>query len=364
MSLRYLKDRKRFEVSVTIGGERVRRYFKSKPDAQEFIRDVRLRQLGFDGIKREYKLSELFASYLELNSSQKIKQSVASDLRLLEIARHFFEKEHGLVLASQVGLEHLERFVIWAAPDRQCGQITKGAWSLTTIARNAHILKEVFQRAFKRELISKDPTLNWEIPSGDGERRRPMTVLEFEALCRVSPPWFLAVVRFQWLTGARGASVASLLWEDVHLETATLYLVSRKGGRGKSKRIPFPMYQALMSLIAAVPNTNDHVFVDENGDPVTPAKISRMGHRLIKRAGLKGVVLYGIRHALAVHLTEAGVPTEIVREAMGHSDIRMTQTYARGISLGTVGKAIHQIRDVQPTPLIATVSDRSKQKDE
>ena len=48
MSIRFRPDRKKFEASISLRGKRIRQLFDSKKQAQEFVRDVKLKKLGGD----------------------------------------------------------------------------------------------------------------------------------------------------------------------------------------------------------------------------------------------------------------------------------------------------------------------------
>lgn len=106
---------------------------------------------------------------------------------------------------------------------------------------------------------------------------------------------------------------------------------------------------------------NEFVFLDDDHNKLTGHKISVAAHRLIKKAGVEGVVLYSLRHALAVDLTEAGVSLEITRQLMGHSNIRQTQEYAQGIGIDSLKQSVRLIRGDNIEERTAPEVDDSKE---
>ena len=170
------------------------------------------------------------------------------------------------------------------------------------------------------------------------------------AIHALAPEWFQPILTFMKMTGSRGASIATLTWGDIDFEKGLLILKSRKGGVRRIKEIPFPLYPALQEFLSAEyfrqtdPAPESFVFKGPEGNPVSAQDISTAGSQLIKKAGLRGVVLYGLRHALAVELTTAGVPLEITRQAMGHSSISQTSHYASGLASQAVADALNSIR--------------------
>ncbi len=306
------------------------------------------------GEPRPYPLKEAFASFVELDSARKVERTKKADLRLFEIALHFFEAERKAFNVSEVRLEDLERFHIWLETPQTIGNSAKEAWSQTTIALNCRLLKKFFRKMVAAGYIDRNPAEFWNVPGGSGERRRAMTATEFDKLFTAAPDWFKPILRFMYLTGARGASIATLDWGHVDFAAETILLSSRKGGPGKLKLIPIRMYPALYEFMNdEFKKTSTHrvpgtpVFWGSRGIRVTAQEISTEGSRLIKKCGLKGVVLYGLRHAIAVEMTQAGISLEIIRQALGHSSITHTSRYAQGISSSVVGDALGKIRGTE-----------------
>ncbi len=346
MSIVFRKDRGKWIASRTVGKKRFRVSCETKREAKQIDEELRRKQLECMGLELDYPLSEAFASYLATDSAQKTKGSQKADFRFFNLAADFFSSLK-INKLSDVTLESLQLFQLHMANEFK--------WSSTTISKQSVLLRSVFNKALATGKLSKDPCQFWKVPRGTSQKRRPMTLAEFNTIMGQSmPDWLRPVLLFIRLTGARGASVASLEWADVHFPSKRLYLSSRKGGIGKIKRIPFPMYSALLEfMLKLVPDNNPgakYVFLDDEQRPLTGHRISDSCHRLIKASGLKGVVLYSLRHALAVDLTENGVSIEIVRQLMGHSSISQTQTYAQGVSADSLGNSMNSIRS-QETPI-------------
>lgn len=344
MSILFRKERNKWIASRTVGGRRYRVSCETKREAKEIDEELRRKQLECIGIDLQYPLKDAFASFLATDSAQKTKGSQKGDRRFLDLALDFFHSSNILKL-SDVTLESLQLFQLHMA--------SEFGWSSTTISKQSTLLRSVFKKATATGKIAKDPCELWKVPRGTPQRRRPMTLEEFNQLMgQPMPDWLRPVLLFIRLTGARGASVASLEWADVNFQTKRLYLSSRKGGLGKMKRIPFPMYSALYEFMEQhylrrghIYNSLKYVFTgDDYGQQLTGHRISDTCYRLIKASGLKGVVLYSLRHALAVDLTENGVSIEIVRQLMGHSSISQTQTYAQGVSSDSLGESMNSIR--------------------
>jgi integrase len=66
------------------------------------------------------------------------------------------------------------------------------------------------------------------------------------------------------------------------------------------------------------------VFTWENGAALHPDLVTKTFKRLAKAAGLRPIVVYGLRHSYASAALEAGVDTKIVSGRVGHSSVAIT----------------------------------------
>ncbi len=302
----------------------------------------------------QYSIAAEFQLFLESDSAQKTPRGAKADAYFLGVALHFMNKVRQLEYIDQVRLEDLQILQRWLSEPQQIGLAKKEAWSDTTVEYYTRIIKKFFRKMHATDRIAKNPCAIWKVPRGTAEVRRPMSLQEFEQIYAASPEWFRPILTFLRMTGSRGASVAALTWADVDFKSRIVILRSRKGGLKQTKLIPIPMYPALYDfLYKAVldvqdferpPLTSDPVFWGPRGIAVTAQEITSEGSRLIKKLGLKGVVLYGLRHAVGAEMTAAGIPLEITRQAMGHSSVTQTSHYAKGIASSVVSEAFARIR--------------------
>lgn len=342
MSVCRLKNGK-WQVSISIAGKRIRRNFQSKAKAESFEDQARFEKLGMSGIQQKYSIKESFANYLEIDSSQNVYASKRSDIRFLCIAE-FFLKSRQLTFLEDIRVEDLQHFEMWLGQPQRCGSIMKPKWSQASIVRYCKVLKAILKKAFQTGNIPKNPADIWKLKIGYVERRRPMTMAEFQKILSIAPDWYGPVLRTMALTGMRPVAIADLTWDDLDFERATIRVISRKGSSKKHKVTFIPMLPELQNLLLKKWNS---LVQHEPTRSIFGTKaqiISKTGSRLIKKAGLKGVVLYGLRHALATDLLAAGVDSDIARRILGHSDLRMLQEYTSYLGTEPLAKALEMVR--------------------
>jgi integrase len=74
-------------------------------------------------------------------------------------------------------------------------------------------------------------------------------------------------------------------------------------------------------------NDEDLVFAHADGSPVKPWNFGRAVLDCIKRAKVTPITLHGLRRTQGSLLSKAGVPLEVIRKRLRHSNIAVTMRY-------------------------------------
>lgn len=72
---------------------------------------------------------------------------------------------------------------------------------------------------------------------------------------------------------------------------------------------------------------DDFVFVNENGEPFVPERLTNKMPKFIKKYGLEHRTVYGLRHSFATLCSSEGMPPEVLHIIMGHSDFDTTRKF-------------------------------------
>ena len=73
---------------------------------------------------------------------------------------------------------------------------------------------------------------------------------------------------------------------------------------------------------------NDLVFCQWNGRPIDPRRDWGEWSAILTEAGLPHHRLHAMRHTAATIMLEKGIALAVVKETLGHSDIRVTARYS------------------------------------
>lgn len=213
------------------------------------------------------------------------------------------------------------------------------------------VMQEMFKRARQSRLILYDPAELLELPQTKKGERRSITEEERAAILEVAKThhaglWILTLL----YTGMRPGETAALIWNDVDFENNEIHVhAAKESGSGAIKGpktaagvrdIPIH-FQLRCLLLEAREKPFSPVFPNHKGEMPDDATMYRwwkaflrsmdiyMGaevyrNKIIKSMLADDLTIYCLRHTFCSDLQRAGVPLNVAKELMGHSDIQTT----------------------------------------
>jgi len=193
--------------------------------------------------------------------------------------------------------------------------------------------------------------------SASTSRRRPPEVLsEAEAIallkaCSSRAPSGVrnrALIAVLWRCGLRISEALSLELRDVDLDAGTVRVRHGKGDRSRTVGLD-EQTAALLARwldrrqkIAA--GARAPIFCTLQGGRLDSSYVRRLLPRLARKAGIdRRVHAHGLRHTYAAELAREGTAINVIRDALGHTSLAVTDRY---------------LRDVAPTHVIDTMRAR------
>jgi integrase len=371
MSVRFRKDREKWQAEITVRGKRLRPLFNTKREAEDAVRRAKLKRFEIDDVAIERTLINegLLHYFNEVSYSKSLKSKVNERL-YFSLAGYYLGKERNLEWLDEITLQDLEALQKWLKPARKLTievdfdatekrQIQKDVWSSSTINRAFRTYTHVFNKMCAWGRLEKNPTQYVQSLAQRPVKRATITREIYEAILahKSTKSWFKDVLEMIWLLGCRGSSIERLTWERINFKERYLELDTKKGARAETKLITIPMVDPVFALLMRIRNKRSEafepkgsVFRYDNGQPVKADVISRAGTRALRACGFKDVNLYGARHGLASDLINAGVPIEVVRQLLGHSSTQTTQIYTKGTSIQTLANALKLVRGESTAP--------------
>lgn len=206
------------------------------------------------------------------------------------------------------------------------GKPGKKLVSPATVNRETDLLKAVMHRAEDRWGVEIG-RVNWKaqrlIEAAPSERY--LSVEEADRLLAEAAPHLVGPLLFALYTGARRGNIESLDWAQIDMQGRTVRFQqkSKKPG-GKPHTVPLaePLWLYLANL---KPKSRGPVWLFQGRKLVDWSDAFRNACR---RAEIKGATFHGLRHTAATWMRRQRIPLELVKEILGHANIRTTMRYA------------------------------------
>lgn len=204
--------------------------------------------------------------------------------------------------------------------------------SNTTINRDIEVLRKMFNIAIENNWLLKNPC-------GKVKKLREQNVLEryltpdeeirLLNACIGHFEYMKPIIQFALNTGMRKEEILSLTWKCVSLDNKKITLLDTKNG----KKRYIPINSEVMNILqqAQKNKTCDYVFVN----PLTNTRYADLKNAfpaLCKIAQVENFRFHDLRHSAATRMVGAGVDIVMVKDILGHSDIRTTMRYAHAIT--------------------------------
>ena len=206
------------------------------------------------------------------------------------------------------------------------------------------ILAGIFKAAVRDRRIVASPCEGTRLPKVHRQRIEPMTFEAVEALTAAMPERYRALVTLAAGTGLRQGEIFGLTVDRIDFLRRQLtvdrqlvtmpdrapYLAPPKT-QASVRVVPLP--QVVIDAVAAhlaIWPTDQFVFNTELGDPIRRTAFSeRIWRPALKRAGLSGVTMHGLRHFYASLLIRHGESVKTVQARLGHASAAETlDTYS------------------------------------
>jgi len=271
--------------------------------------------------------------------------------------RHRLSQVHAEYLDDY--LRHLEKSHYVRLFKRAGKQVRQErAYKPVTLRRQVSLAHTILDWAHKRSYM-KPPTPPLPRLPRVAEVDRSIPHTDVSRLQAELPKYAFDILTFVALTGCRPEEACLLTHAELNETHAELH----RGKTWKSTGRPRVIYlsEAARKVIDRQPTTSGVVFLNRLGKPHRPAGLRSTLRRAARRAGLKKVTTYTLRHSYAQDALDRnpGVTLDDVGEALGHvPGSRSTRIYAR-IRAARAAKAVQGLAPVVSPERVPPAPDQT-----
>lgn len=185
-------------------------------------------------------------------------------------------------------------------------------------------LASVYKWAISRDLVERNPCHGIGKLYRPGEGFRAWTPAEIERFATVCTDWEWLVFSLAVYTAQRPGDLVRLTWFAYDGERFTIR-------QGKTKQpLVVEAHPELRTLLDALPRTSGTIITRPNGAPyASTGQLANRWSAAMRRHGLPGCTIHGLRTTSATLLAEAGASDRQLMAATGHRTMAMVQHYTR-----------------------------------
>jgi len=166
------------------------------------------------------------------------------------------------------------------------------------------------------------------VPLSRRNRIKYLDQPQLEALFRVAkarPLRDRLLVTLCYRYGLRISEALALRTEDVNLRRGEIRVVGLKGG---AERV-YAIGRDILPLLRKYRATGPFLFASRESDSLSRTQAWNLVVGMMREAGIPaGYGPHSLRHSLGVHMLDAGLALEHVKDALRHASIRSTEIYA------------------------------------
>lgn len=257
--------------------------------------------------------------------------------------------------------EKLKLYILPAIGNKKMSEITEidlqkiinsANSSKSTAQKVKIVLVAMFRKAKKLGIIQRDPSVDLELPKAAQGKRRSITDAERAAILKMCETHQAGLyIQTLLYTGVRPGEAIALKWSDIDFDKRLLNVnkaVESGASRIKStkteageRQIPIP--DVLFNQYSAARRRDGGIIFRQplTGRRHTHSSINDYWHnfrreldislgaevyrnKIVKSKLADDLVPYCLRHTYCTDLQRAGVPLNVARYLMGHSDVTVT----------------------------------------
>ena len=202
------------------------------------------------------------------------------------------------------------------------------------------ILKSAFNRAVQWEYLAENPIVKIKLPKIPQNHPSFLSEIELQIILSKEKNTLLKdIYIFAFNTGMRITEIVYLKWDQISFEERNIRVMNTEEftTKGKRERI-IPMNEKVFSILQKmVPKIIDiqksnYVFKN-NRRRFNSEYISKSFKEAVKEAAKENLIdtkihFHDLRHSFASNLAQKGVSLYVIKELLGHTDIKTTLIYA------------------------------------
>lgn len=321
LSLRGTIDGKQYTYSTGKEDTAVNRRWLEKHKEREFLKLHEKKRKKRDGTTFE----SFGKMIVESTSSRRNEFSQQETIRKFEQLCHTF---------GAMDISHIKASDILRWQNEMLKRVKP-----KTVKNYRSVLSMIFKMACADGLTDRNPVDYVEAPKVKKRDIETYSIEEVKRIIAACDEPFKNFVQLMFFTGMRPGEMIALQWRDISFDAGTI-MVERRRREGvidvtKSKKIRIvdmlPQAREALQRQRRLTGLARDVFLTQHGEPYQESEtLRRQFKSAVKRAGVKELRMYDMRHTFVTLMAQAGMPESWIIQQVGHSKIDITYDHYMG----------------------------------
>lgn len=312
----YKKKNGKWYCRFQIDGERHNYLCAGATNLQEAVKvenglkyKVQQQQNGLAPIENKLKLIEVYNAYLRYSEIN--KKTYDRDKTRIRIIKDIWKNKLYAKDIKPIDIEKL-KFVL----------LSMGR-SKSTVNKYLQIISKMYNIAIANGLIDYNPMKHATKFKIKHNQIRYLQPDEEIRLFKNADTLWRGILLVALNTGLRLTNIRLLQWKNINLEFRILEFTENK----TNKHIKLFMNDVLYDYFnGRQAEPNDYVFTIDDM-PMTMNKFQKEWEKLKKKSNIVNLRFHDLRHTVGTRLAKNGVPVNVIKEVMAHSDVSTTMRY-------------------------------------
>lgn len=311
--------------------------------------------------KKKITLNDWFTTWMEEYKKNQVKKGTYTSYQ--NYYKCAIKEKLGDKLISDIRGEHIQKLY---------NDLVEEEYTLSSIKVIKAILNSSLKQAVKNGLIERNPVPLATLPRQQEKKDRQAMTKEQQALFMeyAKDSYLYNLFAVMLRTGMRSGEILGLKYTDIdkkknviHVQR-TLFYVNGEGyiedaPKTKTSLRDVPLTAATRELLEdqrkywgfQVERLDRYLFCNENGDPLSRARIQREIDQITKRITAAGhefphITAHVFRHTFATRAIEAGMQPQVLKTILGHSSLAMTMDLYSHVLPDTKADEMEKIANV------------------
>jgi site-specific recombinase XerD len=194
----------------------------------------------------------------------------------------------------------------------------------------SHLHSRMNAIKFYFEKVLKRPDYLAEIPRPKRPTQLPKVVAKTDVkrmLQKVTNIKHRVLLKLCYGMGLRVSELIELKITDVDSKRMQVHIRNAKGKKDRYVTLPETVLEELREYFRTY-KPNEYLFEGQFGGKYSVRSAQAVFRQAMKKAKInKAVGIHGLRHSYATHLLESGTDISLIKELLGHKDIKTTLGY-------------------------------------